>query len=268
MRGLAALSACLSVWLMLGGRLPRITVRTPRLPPALEMARAFGVGVLAVLGILALSGPPMVTAATGILVAGATLVSRHVAAERRRRAIVEQWPDFLAIVRSRLASGLPMADAVVEAALHQGGPMGHLGSNLEASLRRGLPLQAALEEERLRLADPIADRVLTSLAFASGTGGGRVAEVLGMLGRAVGEELRLRHAHDAALTEQRLTAAVALGAPWALLLLTVTTNPQAARVYGTADGSRVVALGLVLTLSGFALARRSARLSASPRIFQ
>ena len=43
--------------------------------------------------------------------------------------------------------------------------------------------------------------------------------ILAALGVSVADELRLRKAHRAALTEQRLTAAVALIAPWALLAL-------------------------------------------------
>jgi tight adherence protein B len=190
------------------------------------------------------------------------------AAERNRRATVEAWPDFLAVVRSRLAGGKTLADAIVEAARHRPGPLEPLGRNLEEAHRRGATLQSALEGERARLADPVADRVLASLAFASQTGGTRVAEVLGLLGASVGDELRLRRAHDAAMTQQRLTAAVALAAPWALLVLTVMTNPQAAEVYRSAEGGRIIVAGLVMTVTGFALARRTTRLSAPRRILR
>ena len=137
---------------------------------------------------------------------------------------------------------------------------------LERSLHRGVPFRVALEAERSRIGDPIADRVITSLVFAAQAGGGRVSDILGLLGQSVSDELRLRRAHDAALTQQRLTAAVALAAPWGLLLLTVATNPQAAEAYGTSEGARVVLIGLALTLSGFWAALRSARLSKPARI--
>jgi hypothetical protein len=63
-----------------------------------------------------------------------------------------------------------------------------------------------------------------------------------------------------------MTAAVALVAPWALLSLTIATNPQAADAYRTATGSMVIAIGFVSTGLGFIVARRSARLSSAPRV--
>jgi hypothetical protein len=84
----------------------------------------------------------------------------------------------------------------------------------------------------------------------------------------VADDLRLRKAHEAALTQQRLTAAVALIAPWALLLLTITTNPQAASIYASSSGSSIILLGLAGTGLGYALARRTARLSRAPRLFR
>jgi tight adherence protein B len=203
-----------------------------------------------------------------LLVAATRLFAQQVAVERRRRALAEQWPDLLAILRSRLAAGRALPQATVEAALHTGQEMESIGRELERSLAQGLPFAEALERRRKDLADPIADRVLTSLAFAARAGGGRVADILGMLGQSVGDELRLRRAHDAALTQQRLTAGVALAAPWGLLVLTVVTNPQAAAAYGTSSGMKVVGLGLAMTGAGFLLARRSARLARPARVFR
>jgi Flp pilus assembly protein TadB len=92
--------------------------------------------------------------------------------------------------------------------------------------------------------------------------------VISSLGSSIADELRFRRAHTAALTEQRMTAAVALTAPWALLALTIATNPQAAAAYRTATGSAIIAIGFVLTALGFLAAHRSARLSQAPRVMQ
>ena len=116
--------------------------------------------------------------------------------------------------------------------------------------------------------DPTSDRVLTTLVFAQQSGGHRVGAVISSLGGSIADELRFRRAHTAALTEQRMTAAVALAAPWALLALTISTNPQAAAAYRTATGSAIIAVGFALTVLGFLGARRSARLSRAPRVMQ
>jgi Flp pilus assembly protein TadB len=95
-----------------------------------------------------------------------------------------------------------------------------------------------------------------------------VATILASLAASVADELRLRRSHHAALTQQRLTAGVALVAPWVLLMLTTSTNPQSAAALSTPTGRLVVVAGLSATVTGFALARRSARLSRPPRIFR
>ena len=66
---------------------------------------------------------------------------------------------------------------------------------------------------------------------------------------------------------QRLTALVALVAPWALLMLTALTNPQANAAYGTITGQWIVVAGGTATGVGFALAGRASRLAGMPRVF-
>lgn len=90
---------------------------------------------------------------------------------------------------------------------------------------------------------------------------------LGALTTSVNEDLRLRRAHDAALTEQRLTAGVALSAPWVILALSVATNPTSSEAFATRTGKLIVAGGFLATAVGYAMARRSARLSRPPRLF-
>jgi tight adherence protein B len=70
------------------------------------------------------------------------------------------------------------------------------------------------------------------------------------------------------MTEQRVTAGVALGAPWIILALSIATNPQAALAYATAQGAVVVGIGLVFTVTGWILSVRIASLSETPRMFK
>jgi len=266
-RGVAALIAALAVWVGLGGRIPAVRIRSVWLPSRRDagLSLAWGVGAAAAAFLLL----QVVVAAivVGALTGGAGLIGRRLLDERHSHRVAESWPDFLAMTRSRLAAGRPLPEATVEAAFHGGDVLVPFAQRLELSLGQGNSFRAALETERTLLSDPVADRVLTSLAFAAQAGGSRVADILGLLGQSVSDELRLRRAHHAALTQQRLTAAVALGAPWGLLVLTIATNPQAADIYATDAGARIVLLGLALTLSGFLLALRSARLSRQRRIF-
>ena len=121
---------------------------------------------------------------------------------------------------------------------------------------------------RKHASDPTADRVTMTLIVANDSGGHRVGEVLTALSASVAGESRLRQAHEAAMTEQRVTAGVALAAPWAILALSIATNPQAALAFSTSEGAAVVAVGLALTVSGWLLAARIASLSDTPRMFR
>jgi tight adherence protein B len=124
-----------------------------------------------------------------------------------------------------------------------------------------------LTEIQMEWADPLADRVLTTIRVAAETGGAYVDRVLSSLSLSLSDEIRLRRAHEAAVAQQQMTAGVALVAPWLILVLSLTTNPQASLEFSTASGHAVLAMGAAATAVGFVLARRAVRLSDPPRVF-
>ncbi len=257
-------------WLLAGAPVPPLPAKRLRLPRvdgrALLLAAAAGAATGALS--LGVTETPVIAASLALLGAAAPLGAAATRRRRAKAALADRWPDMLAVLRSQLASGAALPEAFVAAAHRTGGVFGDAGERVERSLAiGGRAFPAAIEELRTELADPVSDRVLTTIAEAHRAGGHRVAAILGALGASVADELRLRKAHDAALTQQRLTATVALVAPWVLLVLTVTTNPQAAGVYRTSSGMAVVAGGFVDTLAGYLLARRVARLSEPTRLF-
>lgn len=268
MRGLAAITAAAAVWVLATRRVP--TPPLPRItpPPAgiLLLSAAIGTAAAAVaLGALAV---PAAALAIGLL-AGAVPVAIN--AERRRRAreqLSEAWPDVLAFMRARITAGATIPEAFIDAAAKAPAALQSAGQAIDEAVRYGDGFGPAVERLRETLADPTADRVLTTLVTAHGSGGRSVSAVLAALGVSVGDELRLRKAHHAALTEQRLTAAVAMVAPWLLLALTIATNPQAADVYRSRSGVILIAVGLTATALGYLAARRTAKLSKAPRVFQ
>jgi len=267
MRGLAVLLAGMAAATLAGFPLSRPRrVRLPRIRLALAAA-GLAAGGASGLTAVALGGN---LAAAGALATMGAALPALVSSSRARRAAEQaagRWPDFLAALRGRLSAGEALPDATAAAAAAAGDRLAGLARRLEQGRTAGRPFAATLAEVRAEWADPLADRVLTTLAAAAGIGGERVGTVLSGLAGSVADELRLRRAHQAALTEQRLTAGVALGAPWALLLLTTATNPQAAIAYSTRTGTMVVLAGLAATSAGFWLSRRAARLSHMPRVF-
>lgn len=268
MRGLAALAAGAAAWVIVTGRVPALRIPTPRLPPVWLAPASLGAGIVSATLALGVLEVPAAAVAIGTLTA---MIPVAAAAARRRaeqERLADAWPDFLAFLRGRVVAGATLPEAFLDAASRSPEPLRGAAMDIEQAIMYGDGFGAALEGLRLHLEDPTADRVLVTLETAHRSGGQRVGEVLAALGVSVADELRLRKAHRAALTEQRLTAAVALIAPWALLALTIATNPQAALVYRTSTGIALIIAGLVLTGAGYLLARRTATLSRSPRVFQ
>ncbi|MDK1018023.1 MAG: type II secretion system F family protein [Actinomycetota bacterium] len=266
MRGVAALAAACAVWVLVVGGIPSIAWRVPKIRLRV-VAGALFAGALAAIIAYGLLGTRAPALAIGVLCSAIPARFEFSRLERRERERTDQWPDFLAHLRSSVAAGATLPDSFVDAADRIGGDFKRYAIHVREEVMYGAGFDAALFEVRSELQDPIADRVLATLMIAHGSGGRRVGDVLAALGASVADEIRLRKAHDAALTEQRWTATVALIAPWALLALSIATNPQAAETFDTPEGMVVVAGGFVATSLGWILARRAARLSAAPRLF-
>lgn len=267
-RGLAVLFAAAATWVLVARWTPVIHVRRPAPPSLWVLPAGLATGVSAGLLAMAILGVASVAVAIGLLAAALPLAVDVGRQRRRREDLAASWPDFLAMVRGRVVAGETLPDAFIAAADRSPEPLRSASRPVAEAVMFGDGFVAALERLRLELDDATADRVLSTLGAAHRAGGPRVGSVLASLGRSIGDELRLRRAHFAALTEQRMTALVALIAPWGLLALTIATNPQSALVYQTRTGSVIVIIGLVSTSLGYLAARRAAALSQAPRVFE
>lgn len=248
-----ALGAASGAWLAARGR-GSMSVPIPRR----RSAAASG----AVTAIAAVVGMPLLLA--GLLGVCAAVAVEHRFRAMRRRTVTGMfalWPDFLALTRGRIATGEPLPDAVRHAARSMGGGFAPLDQIWAGSFSE------RLLEAQHAWRDPVADRVLTTLRIASDTGGRHVDAVLSSLALSLAEEVRLRRAHEAAVSQQQMTAGVALVAPWLILALSLATNPQAATEFSTPTGRLILFVGAGATALGYLLARRALRLSNPPRVF-
>jgi tight adherence protein B len=266
MRGVAVILAASSAWVL-------VTARTPTLHLRIKVSmRSVAIGVVASLGtafvMYGFLGTVVPAVAIGVLAASVPVAVEHARAKVSARKQMELWPDALAHMRASISAGLTLPDALIDACRRVGGLLGVFADVIRTEVAFGGGFAPALASMRGTLDDPVSDRVLATLVVANRVGGHRVGDVLASLQESVADDLRLRRAHDAALTEQRWTAGVALVAPWALLVLSIATNPQASYAFDTPEGAMVVGIGFVATVSGWLLARKSARLSEPPRLFR
>ena len=268
MRGLAVLAAGASCWVIVAGLPVWVERRTVPLPDLVGI----GIGTMAAVGsgliAFLLFDVAAVAVAIGVLVGTVPYAVRH---ERRRRAGIEvrdRWPDVLMYVRTSLAAGSTLEDATVDAMTKVGEPFDTYAEKVRRETGFGGGFERGMDFVRGELDDATTDTVVTTLVAASRSGGRRVSQTVAALASSTADDLRLRKAHEASLTEQRWTINVALVAPWVLLGLSLVTNPQSKEAFSTSEGAIVIAVGLVATCAGWLLARRTARLSSPPRILR
>jgi tight adherence protein B len=266
MRGVAVLLAASSAWVLVTSRTPTLRFRANVSWRSMLIGGVVSLVTTFVMhGFLGTVVPAI---ALGLLAASVPIAGEHAKSKASVRAQMELWPDTLAHVRASISAGLTLPDALIDACRRVGRPLNIFADEIRTEVAFGAGFASALVSMRAVLDDPVSDRVLSTLVVANRVGGHRVGDVLSSLQESVADDLRLRRAHDAALTEQRWTAGVALVAPWALLVLSIATNPQASFAFDTPEGAMVVGIGFVATVSGWLLARRSARLSEPPRLFR
>ncbi len=268
MRGLAVIAAAASAWVLVSGLPAGSLRRSLRLPSMRASAAAVGTGCVVAVGAYGITGIVSLSLALAAL-AAATPLALHAERERKSHGeIRDRWPDVLMYVESSLAAGSTLGDATVDAMSKVGAPFDRYAEHLRREIAFGGGYSAGLGVVRSEVSDPTTDTVVTTLINAHRSGGRRVSATVSALTVATGDDIRLRKAHDASLTEQRWTVNVALVAPWILLCLALLTNPQAAEAFSSAEASVVVAVGFAATSLGWLLARRTARLSQAPRVFK
>ena len=266
-RGLAVLFAGAAVWIAVAGDTPAVHISLPRATPRVVVS-ALVLGVLAAVVALASTGIEALAGALAVLAAAVPVSRAATRSAQKQWDEVRAWPDVLAQVRNGLASGSPLADALVEALARSGGSYSDMAEVIRREAIFGGGLVSAMAELRSGGLHATAERILVTLSVANDVGGPRVGDMVGTLARSVADDIRLREAHRAALTEQRLTTTAALAAPWVMLVLAVLTNPQAADAFDSGGGGVVIGIGLLATFVGWVLARRAARLTEPPTVFR
>jgi tight adherence protein B len=184
---------------------------------------------------------------------------------RRRRRFREAWPDALAVLVSGIRAGISLPEACVS--LGERGPE-QLQPSFKAfssSYRATGSFEAGLDRLRQSLADPIADRVIAALALAHQVGGTDLVRVLRTLSDFVAEDLRTRKEIEARWSWTVTAARVAAAAPWIVLLL-MSTKPEASTAYSSSSGIAAIVAGAVATIVGYRLMLRAAQLPDERRL--
>jgi tight adherence protein B len=184
---------------------------------------------------------------------------------RRRRGFREAWPDAIAGLISGVRAGVSLPESCLS--LVDRGPDDFRPgfAAFASAYRASGSFVVGLNRLREELADPIADRVVAALAMAHEVGGTDLVRVLRTLGDFVREDMRVRKEIEARWSWTLTAARVAAAAPWIVLVM-MSTRPEAAAAYNSSAGATVVGAGAALTIAGYRLMLRAARLPEHRRL--
>ena len=218
---------------------------------------ACGAAVAFVAGLVAL-GP---LAAAGLAALGPLLVSRVLAARRRRyRAAVDAGvPEMAVALADALAGGYSLRSALGEAATGTGGAAGHELRRTAGELLAGAATDDALEAMRRRSRSPGMD-ALVAACLLQRRAGGDLARLLRESARSLEEQARLEDEVRSATAQARFTALLVVLLPVGGALLAELASPGwFAGLWSSFLTAWLVGLALVLQILAAILMNRLGR---------
>ena len=187
-------------------------------------------------------------------------------ARARRRATRGVWPDVLDHLVAGLRSGQPLGECVCALATSGPDPTRPAFAAFERDYRATGQLAIALDELKLRLADPVADRVVETLRISREVGGTELPGVLRTLAGYVRTDAAVRAEVEARQSWVVVAARLGVAAPWVVLLL-LAARPEAVHAYNSAIGITLLGAGLVVTVVAYRIMIALGRLPEERRWF-
>jgi tight adherence protein B len=192
----------------------------------------------------------------------ATLAGR---ARRRQRELAEVWPEAVDNLASAVRAGLSLPEALSQ--------LGHRGPEplREPFLAFGADYQVtgrftdSLDRLKVRLSDPVGDRVVEGLRIAREVGGGELGSLLRNLSGFLREDARTRSELESRQAWTVNGARLAVAAPWLVLLMLCFQREVIAR-YASPAGVVVLAIGGALCFIAYRAMVRIGRLPPERRV--
>jgi tight adherence protein B len=192
-------------------------------------------------------------------------VARH-RGRARRRASRTVWPDAVDHLVSAVRSGVALPDGV--STLAHAGPVAARAAfaEFEAMYRTTGNFGVSLDTLKSRLADPTADRILETLRMSREVGGTDLTRVLRSLSGYLREDAAIRSEVEARQSWVMNAARLGVAAPWIVLLL-LSTRPEAAVAYNSPGGVILIVGGLCLSVIAYRVMLVIARIPQERRWF-
>jgi tight adherence protein B len=188
-------------------------------------------------------------------------------ARARRRLNRTVWPDVVDHLVSAVRSGLALPDAV--SSLAQAGPVvtRTAFAEFEREYRATGNFDYSVDRLKGSLADPFADRLIETLRMAREVGGSDLTLVLRSLSSWLRQDAAVRAEVEAKQSWVVNAARLGVAAPWIVLVL-ISSRPEAAQAFNTPAGTVVILGGLTVSVLAYRVMLIVGRLPEERRWFQ
>jgi tight adherence protein B len=271
---------CLLLWAVTSAPPPRRRVRraerlqdllvqagAPGVTPGALVGSSLAVGAVVALLVVTLTRTPAIAVCFGLLAGAAPTALVRGRARRRRSALRALWPEVVDHLGSGIRAGLSLPEALAQVGdrgpVELRPPFRAFGHDHRASGR----FDDSLDALKARLADPVADRIVEALRLTRDVGGTDLGRLLRTLAAFLREDLRTRGELEARQSWTLNAARLAAAAPWVVLVL-LSSRPEAAAAYSTPAGAVVLAAGAASTIVAYQLMVRVARLPEDARVLR
>ncbi len=239
----------------------------PQVTPASLVLSSAGLGMLMALIFFVLTGAPAIALCFSLFTAYLPFALLKMRARRRMAVMREIWPEVVDNLRSAIRAGLSLPEALVQ--LGHKGPV-QLRDNFRsfgADYRATGHFEGALQKLKAALADPVADRIIEALRLTRDVGGSDLGKLLGTLSEFLRDHARTRSELEARQSWTVSAARLAVAAPWIVLML-MSTRPEAINAYNSPAGWAVLGGGLAVSLICYRLMLRIGALPEERRVLK
>lgn len=244
-----------------------VVVGLGTVPPIAVPLLSAGLGLVVAAALWAVSGAVVPSVTIGTASSGLPVLLLRSAARRRATALREVWPEAVDHINSAIRAGLSLPEALVQ--LSRKGPeqlrpaFTEFGRDYQASG----DFASSLDRLKVRLADPVGDRIVEALRITRDVGGTDLGALLRTLSAFLREDARTRAEIEARQSWTVNAARLALVAPWLVLAL-MATRPEAAQAYDSSVGLVMILGGAVVSVIAYRVMLVIARLPQDERVLR
>ena len=237
------------------------------LTPARLAAACVGSAAVVFVAVVSVSSSVVIAGVLAVLAGSGPVVLVRRRQRQRRIELRGLWPDVIDNLASGVRAGLSLPEALEQ--IGRSGPEALRGPfrRFADDYRVSGTFGEALDRLKAELADPVGDRVVEALRVARDVGGNDLGRVLRTLATFLRDDARTRGELESRQSWTVNAARLAVAAPWVLLVL-LSTRPEAVDAYDSAAGLVVLLIGAFVSLVAYRLMLRLGRLPEEARVLR